>query len=295
MLGKDSRRHYLEYRNAVISLEGEEPYVTGLARDITDRVMADRELRQMEEQIFQLQKMEAVGTLAGGIAHDFNNLLQTLNIYTQIMVMEKKESDPDLPNLLAIRDAGQKAAELVKQLLLFSRKTKPTTAPLDLNRLVDSVRRLLEQSLPDEIDIHFQPGRGLWTVKADHTQIKQVLMNLGNNAADAMPSGGRLTVFTEHVSLDREATKNNFKTIPGNYVMITVSDTGCGMDKNTREHLFEPFFTTKEVGQGTGLGLASAYGIVKSHGGHITCTSQTGQGAVFNIFLPAFKMNNIPE
>ncbi len=249
-------------------------------RDITAQ-------KQLESQLAQAQKMEAVGTLASGIAHDFNNLIQAITGYAQIMLIEKKENDPDCTNLKAISRAGERAADLVRQLLLFSRKVEPERMLVDLNGLVEKIRGILERTIPKMIAIELRLGRRLWSVKADPVQVEQIFLNLGSNAADAMPDGGKFTIQTGNVTLDEDFTKSFPGIEPGDHVLITVSDTGHGMDGETVDHIFEPFFSTKETGKGTGLGLASVYGIIKKHGGHITCDSVPGEGTVFRIYLPA--------
>lgn len=259
----------------------------GIARDITDYKRAEEERERFQVQLRHAQKMEVVGTLAGGVAHDFNNLLQAVIGYTQILLMDKKKNNPDLPRLNAIRHAADRAADLVRQLLTFSRKADTDLIPLDLNREVEHARQILESTIPKMIDIVIRLTGDLWMIKADPVQIEQIILNLGTNAADAMPDGGKLFIETENITLDEEYARSHLGAEPGTYVLLTVSDTGHGMDKETIEHIFDPFFTTKEIGKGTGLGLASVYGIVKSHGGYIMCYSEVGQGTTFKIYLPA--------
>ncbi|MFH1135339.1 MAG: PAS domain S-box protein [Pseudomonadota bacterium] len=243
--------------------------------------------KRLEAQLQQAQKMEAVGTLAGGVAHDFNNLLQAINGYTQIMLMEKEPADPDYSNLSAIQQAGSRAAQLVRQLLVFSRKVEIERRSVDINQEVEQAVRLLARTIPKMIAIEFRAGTELWGVKADPIQIESVLLNLGCNAADAMPDGGNLLIETDNVTLDEESAPFSQGTPPGRYVLITVSDDGQGIDREVLPHIFEPFFTTKGVGKGTGLGLASVYGIIKGHGGAINCYSEPGMGATFRLYLPA--------
>ena len=249
-------------------------------RDVTER-------KKLETQLLQAQKMEAVGTLAGGIAHDFNNLLQAISGYTQILLLRIPENDPGRASLEAIQKAGDRAADLVKQLLLFSRKAEAESRPINLNLEMEQARRMLERTIPKMIDIQLRPGGRLWSVSADPVQMEQILLNLGKNAADAMVDGGTLTFETENVTLDEKYAQVHLDAEPGRFVLLTVSDTGHGMDAKTMEHIFEPFYTTKGIGEGTGLGLASVYGIVKNHGGSITCYSEIGRGATFKIYLPA--------
>ena len=239
--------------------------------------------------------MEAVGTLAGGISHDFNNLLQAIDGYTQLLLLDKDEDDPECPSLQAIENACDRAAQLVRQLLLFSRKSVTDRKPLDINQEVEQTRRILERTIPKMIDIEVHTGGRLWTVMADPVQIEQIFLNLGSNAADAMPEGGKLVIETENVILDDEFAIGHWGQSQENMRSCTISDTGCGMDKETIKHIFEPFYTTKEIGKGTGLGLASVYGIVKSHDGYISCYSEPGLGATFKIYLPAMEQMRLVE
>ena len=264
------------------------PHVLSVTRDVTA-------LKTTERQLQQAQKMEAIGILAGGVAHDFNNILQVINGYTQLMTLEKSETDPDHAKLGEIEKAVEHAAQLVRQLLTFSRKAEYKTAALDLNKEIISVRKILERTLPKMIDINLHLGRELALITADPVQIEQVLLNLGTNAADAMPDGGTLVIETENITLTDHYLDTHVGARAGEYVLLSVSDTGQGMDKDVVEHIFEPFFTTKEFGKGTGLGLASVYGIVKSYGGYISCYSEVGQGTTFKLYLPAAEHQAVPE
>ncbi len=279
---KDGTYRWIEWRS-----HPDGRLIYAAARDITDRKLAEEETARLQAQLQQAQKMEAVGTLAGGVAHDFNNLLQAITGYAQMLLMDKDEKDPAYTSVSAILKAGRRAADLVRQLLLYSRKAETERRPLELNREVEQTRRIMERTLPKMVDIAVHTKSRLWKILADPVQIEQILLNLGTNAADAMPEGGRLTIETENVTLDRETAQDHLDAKPGRYVLLTVSDTGHGMEEETIPKIFDPFFTTKEVGKGTGLGLASVYGIVKGHGGHILCTSETGLGTTFKIYLPA--------
>ena len=284
----DGERRHVEVSATLIrNRSGELMGFRGLVRDITDRKQAEAEKAKLEAQLMHAHKMEAVGTLAGGIAHDFNNILQAINGYAQILLMNKKPDDPDYERLIHLEKAGERASGLIQQLLTFSRKVEGEHRPISLNEEIRSVRKLLEQTLPKMIDIRLELESGLWFVKADPMHMEQILLNLACNAADAMPGGGRLTVGTKNVVFDEEYCRGHLDATPGQYVLMTVSDTGAGMDPETLKHIFDPFYTTKEAGKGTGLGLASVYGIVKGHGGRIQCYSEPGQGAVFRIYLPA--------
>ena len=261
--------------------------LVALTKDITNQKKLEEEKKRLEEQLKQSQKMEAVGTLAGGIAHDFNNLLQAISGYTQLLLMDKIVSDPDYRSLKEIFKSANRASDLIRQLLLFSRKADSVRKPVALDREVENARKILERTIPKMVDIKVHTMGRLWSTLADPIQIEQILLNLGVNAADAMPEGGSLIIETENVCLDEAYCQNHLGAQPGNYVLLTVSDTGHGISYETKEKIFEPFFTTKEFGKGTGLGLASVYGIVKSHGGYITCYSEIGMGTNFKIYLPA--------
>lgn len=259
----------------------------GVSRDTTERRQAEAERIRLEDQLHQAQKMQAIGTLAGGIAHDFNNLLQVISGFTEMLVMTKKGGDPELSHLSAIQKAADRASQLIRQLLIFSRKIESEHKPVDLNKEIVHSIELLKRVIPKMVEIKFSPESKLSKINADSIQLEQVLLNLGGNAADAMPDGGALLIKTENAVLDDDSCQPYIEAEPGNYVILSVTDTGQGMDNETTEHIFEPFYTTKEIGKGTGLGLASVYGIVKSHGGFITCSSELGKGTTFSIYLPA--------
>ncbi len=262
--------------------EGAPAGILAILHDIT-------RTKALEAQFRQAQKMEAIGTLAGGIAHDFNNLLQVISGYAQLLLWGKSIMDPGHQELLEIQKAVEREAQLIRQLLTFSRKMEGKRRPLDLNREILEAEKILKRAIPKMITIDLHLGSRLEAVNADPVQIEQILLNLGSNAADAMSDGGRLSLETRNASLDEEFCRHHLGAKPGNYVLLTVADTGQGMDRETVQHIFEPFFTTKGIGKGTGLGLASVYGIVKSHGGYILCESEVGQGTTFRIYLPAVQ------
>jgi PAS domain S-box-containing protein len=249
-------------------------------RDITEQ-------KQMESQLLQAQKMDAIGTLAGGIAHDFNNNLQAISGFTQLLLMDGYGTDRQKEMLATIQHACNHSSELTQQLLTFGRKIESRLVPLDMNVELEEVINLLRHTLPRMIRIVTRLDEELRIVDADRIQFEQVVMNLGINAGHAMPTGGTLTITTRNVDLDDDFCRQHLGAAPGAYAMLAISDTGHGMDEKTREHIFEPFFTTRDTGKGTGLGLAMVYGIVKNHKGYITCTSQPGQGTTFNLYLPA--------
>lgn len=250
---------------------------------------SEKERKQLQSQLRQSQKMEAIGTLAGGIAHDFNNILQAISGFTDLMLMNEDRDEEELFNLQEISSAALRARELIRQLLFFSRKADTQKTPVNLNYCVEQAIRMLEKTIPKMIQIKTCFKNDLKNTYADPVQIEQVLLNLGSNAADAMPEGGQFMVETSNESIDAEFVQNNIGAEPGEYVCLNVRDTGQGMDEKTLKNMYEPFYTTKGVGQGTGLGLASVYGIVKNHGGYITCASVPGKGTEFKIYLPVLE------
>ena len=237
--------------------------------------------------------MESIGTLAGGIAHDFNNLLMAIQGRASMMLMDKDSSHPDFGHLRGIEGYVGNAADLTRQLLGFARGGKYEVKPTDLNELIRKENRMFGRT-KKEISIREKYEENLWPVEVDRGQIQQVLLNLYVNAWQAMPGGGNSILETENVTLDENYVKP-FSVEPGRYVKISVTDTGIGMDKATQERIFDPFFTTKGLGRGTGLGLASAYGIIKNHGGFINVYSEKGHGSTFNIYLPASEKEVIEE
>ena len=253
-----------------------------IARDITDS-------KRLEEQLLQSQKMEAVGTLAGGIAHDFNNLLQVIHGYADMGLLDIKKDHRGYLELVEIKRASKRAAELTRGLLTFSRRVEGKLQPVDLNRELAQISKMLERTIPKMIAVKMNLAEDLYAVKADPGQLQQAVMNLAVNARDAMPEGGKLIIGTANIVVDEESFSLRHGLNPGDHVMLGISDTGHGMDRGTKEKIFDPFFTTKAVGKGTGLGLSIVFGIVKSHGGTIVCDSGPGEGTTFKIYLPAIK------
>ncbi len=272
---------------AVCDQQGRMLFIEGTAQDITARKLAERAREELEAQLRQAQKMEAVGTLAGGIAHDFNNILQAISGYCQLMQEDSQPESRQGRRLAQIAQAVDRAAELVRRLLTFSRKLEPNLRPLNLNREVTQACAMLERTLPKMIRIETDLTPGLAPMVGDSTQMNQILINLGSNAGDAMPDGGQLNISTRCERVTDGDGGRSRRVPPGEYVVLTVADTGVGMDEETRKHIFDPFYTTKEVGKGTGLGLSMVYGIVTSHGGHIVCESSPGAGATFTMRFPA--------
>jgi two-component system cell cycle sensor histidine kinase/response regulator CckA len=255
-------------------------YADGILSDVT-------EMKRLEEQLQQSQKLEAVGRLAGGVAHDFNNLVQVISGYVELL--EKRvEEDPKAQEYASkIKAAAFRAGGLTQQLLAFSRKQLQHMRVLDINETVSQVCSILDRVLGENVDILLRLAPQPAAIKGDETQVEQILMNLAVNARDAMPNGGKLIIETGHVVVDDACAKQAAGLAPGEYVMLVVSDTGTGMAADTLSHAFEPFFTTKEPGKGTGLGLAMVYGIVKQSGGHVSVYSEVGKGSSFRIYLPA--------
>jgi len=269
---------------------GGESCVLAVVTDVTERKRAEAEKERLEQQLRHSQKMEAVGTLAGGIAHDFNNLLQAVQGYADLLLLKDgKEEVPGRAELSEISQAARRASELTHQLLTFSRKVESRLRPLDLNREIEQVHKLLERTIPKMIRIELDLREDLHTVFADPAQVEQAMMNVGLNARDAMPDGGRLRVSTRNATLRPGDRGCPAELKPGDYVLISLSDTGGGMDPEIREHIFEPFYTTKESGKGTGLGLSMVYGIVKNHNGAVYCDSAPDKGTTFEIYFPAIR------
>jgi two-component system cell cycle sensor histidine kinase/response regulator CckA len=294
MRHKDGSWHFLESSASTIrNAEGQTEKLVIVNRDITER-------RRLEEQFRQAQKMEAVGRLSGGIAHDFNNLLGVIIGYSEILQEKLQPTNPLRGSVDEILGAGRRAAKLTRQLLAFSRQQVLEPKVLDLNAVLKEMGNMLPRMIGEDIELSMVLGTGLGRVKADQGQIEQIVMNLTVNSRDAMPDGGKLFIETTNAEIDLTFTKRySYPVQQGSYVLLTVSDTGIGMDTATQAHMFEPFFTTKEKGKGTGLGLATAYGIVKQSGGYIDVYSELGKGTTFKIYLPrvhdALDSHKIPD
>jgi len=284
-LRKDGTRFPVMIHSAPIFKEGRPVGLRGFMIDITDRKTAEEERRKLEVQFQQAQRFEALGTLAGGIAHDFNNLLMNIQGNTSLILFELDNTHPHFEMLKNIEKQVKSGAQLTKQMLGYARKGKFNVKRVDLNQIVDESAETFGRTRK-EITIEQKFENDLFSIAADEGQIDQVLLNLYVNAADAMPGGGKLILKTQNQT-HLNIKSDHYNPMPGNYVQLTLSDTGSGMDKATLERIFDPFFTTKEMGRGTGLGLASVYGIIKSHDGYIDVESEKGQGTTFTIFLPA--------
>jgi nitrogen-specific signal transduction histidine kinase len=259
---------------------GKIEHYVAVKRDVTTEV-------ELEEQLRQSQKMEAIGKLAGGIAHDFNNLLMAVTGYSDILLGRLGQDDPGRMEIEEIRNAGERAAALTRQLLAFGRRQMLNLKVVDLNETIWEMENMLRRVIGEDISIMTFPGNNLWPVRVDLGQVEQVIMNLVVNSRDAMPGGGKLTIETSNVRIDEEYARRRTGVKPGEYVMLAVSDTGCGMPPEVQARIFEPFFTTKEAGKGTGLGLSTVYGIVKQTGGNVWVYTEEGMGTAFKVYLPA--------
>ena len=264
-------------------IKGPEDSIAGLVVNLTDVT----EQRKLEDQLQQALKMESVGRLAGGVAHDLNNMLVAILGYGELLLDDQRLDEELKRKISLMHQAGQRSRDLVEQLLAFSRKQTLRMEWLDLNEVICNFKGLLQKTIRENIEVQFNLSPGLPAVKADQSQLEQVILNLALNAQDSMPDGGGLTFETQATELDESQAASHVDVLPGRYVLLMVSDTGQGMDRETQEHIFEPFFTTKGVGKGTGLGLATVYGIVKQHQGHIWVSSEPDHGATFEILLPA--------
>lgn len=283
--GNNLKRIYHTRKIPIMDREGKPLYLLGISEDITER-------KKLEEQLLQAQKMESIGRLAGGVAHDFNNMLAVIIGNTDIALAEMNPDMPMYKRLQEIRKAAQRSAELTSQLLAFARKQIAAPRVLDLNEVLSGMIKMLRILIGEDIDLVWMPASALCPVKMDPSQIDQILVNLCINARDAITDGGRITIETENVSIDEVYCAGNSECLPGDFVLLSVSDNGHGMDVETVQKIFEPFFSTKKSdNKGTGLGLATVYGIVKQNGGFIHVYSEPGVGTTFKVYLPGQKKN----
>jgi signal transduction histidine kinase/ActR/RegA family two-component response regulator len=289
-------RYVLSHGEVVAPAPPDSPcQLAGTVLDMTELKQAERALHQTEEQLRQAQQLQAIGRLAGGVAHDFNNLLTAVIGYSEMLLDQTDRNDPRRAEIEQIRNAGERATSLTRQLLAFGRKQVLYPTVLDLNAVIEEMERMLRSLIGENIDLAVQIDPKLGKVKVDTAQIQQVVLNLTINARDAMPAGGRLTIETANTDIDESRARGQLAIPPGPYVTLIVSDSGCGMDFETQGRIFEPFFTTKEVGKGTGLGLSTVYGIVKQSGGSIEVYSAPNQGSTFKIHLPRVEENTLPK
>ncbi|HSW64821.1 MAG TPA: PAS domain S-box protein [Dissulfurispiraceae bacterium] len=273
--------------SAVLDAGGAIVSYLAVKRDITEALRLEDEKRKLEEQLQHVQKMDAIGRLSGGIAHDFNNMLNVILGYGELVLEKLYHGDPLRLDVEQIIRAGKRSEELTRQLLTFSRKQPLQPEIIDINALLMSLEKMLRRLIGEDIDLKFSLVHDALRIKADPGQIEQVIINLAVNSRDAMPHGGTLTIETASVELDHQYAHTHAEVSEGEYVLIAVTDTGCGMDRETVSRVFEPFFTTKEKGKGTGLGLATTFGIIKQSGGNIMVYSELEQGTTFKIYLPA--------
>jgi Signal transduction histidine kinase regulating C4-dicarboxylate transport system len=264
----------------------EQPLALVSMQDITERKQAEKQMLSLQAQLFQSQKMEAIGRLAGGVAHDFNNLLTVIMGYCELSLLDLSKDDPGRQKLNEISKAAERAGNLTRQLLAFSRRQILEMKVVNFNIILKDLDNMLHRVVGEDIDFKTVFVDELGLVKVDPGQMEQVLMNLVVNAKDAMPSGGNLTIETANTELDERYTRSHAGMIPGAYVMLSVSDSGVGMTREVQEQIFDPFFTTKGVGKGTGLGLSTVYGIVKQSGGDIYVYSEPNKGTTFKVYLP---------
>src|SRR5580658_3849426 len=280
-----------------LTLESTASAVRNAAGNVEKLVIVNRDITErklLEEQLSLSQKLDAVGRLSGGIAHDFNNLLGVIIGYGEALQQQIPVGDPMREAVDEIQNAGQRAAALTQQLLAFSRKQVLEPKVLDLNNVLSDVEKLLRRLIGEDVDLQISLSRYLGRVKADRSQLEQVIVNLAVNARDAMNQGGKLRIETKNTELT-EADRERYRyVVPGEYILLTVSDTGCGMDTELQSHIFEPFFTTKEKGKGTGLGLSTVYGVIKQSGGYIWVNSEVGKGTAFRIYLPQVSGTSEP-
>jgi len=285
----DGRVHWMAWSSrAEYGEDGKIKGFAGTARDITRIKRSEEERAQLESQFHQSQKIESVGQLAGGVAHDFNNMLGIILGRCELALLNMDPDQPHYQDLLEIHKAAEHSAALTRQLLAFARKQTIAPKVLDLNETVEGMLKMLRRLIGEDIDLLWKPETKLWTIKMDPSQTDQILVNLCVNARDAVSDIGKITIETENVSLDAAYCSNHLGAVPGDYVLLSVSDNGCGMDKKTEDRIFEPFFTTKTTGEGTGLGLATVYGIVKQNLGYINVYTEPGLGTSFKIYLPRY-------
>ena len=266
--------------------EGKPVRSIGTIQDITEIKQAEKERENLQKQLYESQKLEAIGILAGGVAHDFNNMLSGIMGYTELVMKEMRPADPLQKKLQAIVDITDRSANLTRQLLAFARKQTIEPVVFDLNESIEAILKMIRRIIGENIELEWLPGAGSYTVMMDPSQLDQIIVNLCVNAGDAITNIGKITIETDIVSIDQAYCASHAEFSPGEYVLLAVSDDGCGMDKKTSDHIFEPFFTTKDSGKGTGMGLPTVYGVVKQNDGFINVYSEPGQGTTIKIYLP---------
>jgi len=287
LLMPDGRVKFIHERCETYYDEDDRPVRSaGTSQDITERKQAEEQVKALQEQFRHSQKMEAIGRLAGGIAHDFNNLLTVIKGYCELLLMDMEGEDHFKESIEKVHGAAKRAAGLTRQILAFSRRQIMEMKVIDLNTVLKDLDKMLRRLIGEDVGMESFLKSDLGRVKADPGQVEQVIMNLAVNARDAMPEGGKLIIETDNIELDQDYAKRHIDVESGHYIMLSVSDTGCGMPPETAQKIFEPFFTIKERSKGTGLGLSTVYGIVKQSGGDIWVYSEPGKGTTFKIYLP---------
>jgi len=271
-----------------ITLQGK-TFLQAIVRDITERMRAEEERIRLEQQFHQVQRLESIGRLAGGVAHDYNNMLNVIIGYAELALRKVDSTDPLHEDLQEILKAAQRSSDVTRQLLAFASKQTVMPRVLDLNIVVEGVLNMLRRLIGEDIELVWRPGQNLWLVRMDPSQVDQILANLCVNARDAITGAGRVVIETGNAVVDRRKSPGNVNGVEGEFVVLSITDNGCGMDKETMKRLFEPFFTTKEVGKGTGLGLSTVYGIVRQNNGFIDVKSKPGEGTRFSIYLPRYE------
>ncbi len=290
----DGRRVLLEAtKTPMYDSRGNFVGVLGIGHDITERKKAEEQRTELEAQLLQSQKLEAIGQLAGGVAHDFNNMLAVIIGYTELSLEQVDRNEPLYHDLKEIQTAAIRSAEITRQLLAFARKQTVAPEPVDLNKKVGVLLKMLQRLIGEDIELSWRPGNGLWMIRIDPGQLDQIMANLCVNARGAISGIGRIIVSTENVALDESYCASHAGLAPGEYVLLTVSDDGCGMSQETISRIFEPFFTTKAVGEGTGLGLAMVYGAVKQNNGFIDVASEMGKGTIFSLYFPKHQEKSL--
>jgi PAS domain S-box-containing protein len=290
------RVRYLQtVKRPIVEADGRANQVLGVSTDISERKRAEEERARLEESLRQAQKIESLGLLAGGIAHDFNNLLTVINGYANLLESQTPAGDPRRGKIVEVRKAGERAAGLTRQLLAFGRRQRLEARVFDLRDVLGNLEKMLCRLIGEDVRLVWASGLDVPRVKADPGQIEQVVMNLVINARDAMPHGGTITVEVTSAVLDETYAAAHAEVQPGRYAVVAVSDTGVGISPEIQPRIFEPFFTTKEIGKGTGLGLATVYGVVKQSGGHISLYSEPGVGTTFKVYLPAASSSGVAE
>lgn len=284
---KDGTIYPLYLQSKLIPYKGRTVRV-GEFRDITELKQAEEERLKLESQLRQSQKIESVGQLAGGVAHDFNNMLSAILGHAELAMMRCSPSEPVLSHLKGIEEAATRSTTLVSQLLAFARKQTIAPMVLNINDMSSNILKMLRRLIGEDIDLAWSPGLDLWKVKMDPSQVDQILVNLCVNARDAITGVGKITIETKNTTIDQAYSKIHIDFVPGDFIMLAISDNGSGMSKEVQEHIYEPFYSTKELSKGTGLGLATVYGIVKQNGGFINLYSEINEGTTFKIYLPRF-------